>query len=237
MLHNPDRHEALNFTSWNEAAARATIAEIVADTDAHFDNERFWSNHPLEERQVVLKGLWYGAAGVIWTLRLLTERGAASTRLDLADAIDRVLRKFRAEEDPKIYSGSFLMGEVGILLVHLQVTGNRALADRLFALMEADAEQPTDELMWSAPGMALAASFMWDATQDERWRTVLLRKFDELWSRWKYLPELGCHLWRQRLYQTGTADLSRPGSRLLGQRLRPDACGFDDNRRAARRDV
>jgi hypothetical protein len=200
VLYEAGRHEALNFTSWDGASARNAIAEIVSDTEAHFDNEQFWPHHPREEGQGVLKGLWFGAAGVIWALQYLAERGAA-TRLDLADAIDRVLRKFRAEEDPKIYSGSFLMGEVGILLVHWQVTGERITADRLFSLMENNAEQSTDELMWGAPGMALAASFMWDATKEQRWRTAFLRKVEELWSRWKYRPENKSHLWRQRLYR------------------------------------
>jgi hypothetical protein len=201
MLYDPDRHEALNFTSWEEAAARVTIAEIVADTEAHFDRERFWPLHPREDGQGVLKGLWFGAAGVIWALQYLAERGAASTRLDLAGAIHQLHKRFVAEEDPKIYSGSLLMGEVGILLVRWRVTGERSSADRLFSLMEDNAEQTTDELMWGAPGIALAASFMWDASKEERWRTVFLRKVEELWSRWKYRPEHSCHLWRQRLYR------------------------------------
>ncbi len=201
MLYDPDRHEALSFTSWEEARARDTIEEIVADTEVHFDNERFWPPHPREDGQGILKGLWYGAAGVIWALQYLAERGAASTRIDLVDTIDRVYRKFREEEDPKVYSGSFLMGEVGILLVRWRVAGESFVADRLFSLMEDNAEQPTDELMWGAPGMALAASFMWDASKEERWRTVLLRKVEEVWSRWKYRPEHNCHLWRQRLYR------------------------------------
>lgn len=201
MLYDPDRHEALNFTSWKEASARDTIAEIVADTEAHFDPVRFWPSHPREDGQGVLKGLWFGAAGVIWALRYLAERGAASTRLDLVGAIHKVHRKFLEEEDPKIYSGSFLMGEVGILLVRWQLTRERTAADRLFSLMENNAEQATDELMWGAPGIALAASFMWNASKEERWRTVLLRKVDELWSRWKYRPEHSCNLWRQRLYR------------------------------------
>ena len=201
MLYDPDRHEALVFGSWKEASARDTIAEIVADTEAQFDPERFWPPHPREDAKGVLKGLWFGAAGVIWALRYLAERGAASTRLDLVGAIDKVYRKFLAEEDPKIYSGSFLMGEIGILLVRWQLTRERTAADRLFSLMENNAEQKTDELMWGTPGIALAASFMWDASKEERWRTVLLRKVDELWSRWKYRPENSCYLWQQRLYR------------------------------------
>lgn len=201
MLYDPGRHEALSFTSWEEAAARDTIEEIVADTEAHFDTEEFWPHHPREDGQGVLKGLWFGAAGVIWALQYLAECGAASTRLDLARAIDKVHKRFLAEEDPKTYSGSFLMGEVGILLVRWRVTGERSAADQLFRLIDNNAEHQTDELMWGAPGTALASSFMWDASNEERWRTVLLRKVEELWSRWKYRPDHSCYLWRQRLYR------------------------------------
>lgn len=200
MLFYPERHEPLSRIPWDETAARDAIAEIVIDTEARFDAAQFWPAHPREDGSGGLKGLWRGAAGVIWALQDLTECGAASRRFDLADAIDRVRRKFGAEEERQ-YSGSFLMGEVGVLLVDWRVRRERAAADRLFKLIEDNAEQSTDELMWGAPGTALAASFMWEASKEERWRTVLLRKVEELWSRWKYQPEHDCHLWTQRLYQ------------------------------------
>jgi hypothetical protein len=55
--------------------------------------------------------------------------------------------------------------------------------------------------MWGAPGTALAASFMREWTNEERWLTIFLKKIEELWSRWKYRPEHNCFLWRQRLYR------------------------------------
>ncbi|MGO9604662.1 MAG: lanthionine synthetase C family protein [Candidatus Binataceae bacterium] len=200
MLYNPERHETLSSSRWDEGLARTTIAEIVGDTEAHFDRECFWPVHGREDARGILKCLWFGAAGVIWALRHLAESGAAETQIDLADAIDRVRAKFRAEEDPRTYSGSFLMGEVGFLLVYWRVTRERGAADQLFKLITDNAEQPTDELMWGAPGTALASSFMWEWTNEERWRSVLLRKIEELWSRWKYRPEHNCFFWRQRLY-------------------------------------
>lgn len=201
VLYDPGRHEPLSITRWDESAARAAIAEIVADAVEHFDAAQFWPAHPREDGQGVLKGLWMGAAGAIWALGYLAECGAASTRFDCADAISRVHARFRGEEDPRIYSGSFLMGEIGIDLVRWRFTGERAAADRLLDLIEGNAAQPTDEIMWGVPGAAIAASFMWDATHDERWRVAFLRQVEELWARWKYRPEFDCHLWRQRLYQ------------------------------------
>jgi hypothetical protein len=125
----------------------------------------------------------------------------AQPRLDCAEAIARVRTKFLAEEDPKVYAGSFLMGEIGILLVHWRITRERLVEDGLFKLIADNAEQPTDELIWGTPGTALAASFMWEWTNEERWRDTFLNKVEELWSRWKYRTEQNSFLWRQRLYR------------------------------------
>ena len=200
MLFYPERHEPLSRTPWDETAARDAIAEIVTDTESRFDAAQFWPAHPREDGRGVLKGLWFGAAGVIWALGYLAECGTTKVRFDCADAIARLHLKFLAD-DPREYSGSLLMGEIGILLVHWRLTRARDVADRLFELIENNAEQATDELMWGAPGAALAASFMWEDSGEERWRAAFLRKVEELWSRWKYRPEFDCHLWRQRLYQ------------------------------------
>ena len=35
--------------SWNEAAARLAINAIAADTYDHFDPDRYWPAHPLDE--------------------------------------------------------------------------------------------------------------------------------------------------------------------------------------------
>ena len=200
MLYYPDRHESLSRTAWDEGAARDAIAAIAADARDRYDSEQFWPSHPREDAQGVLKGLWFGAAGAIWALGYLAECGAVSSRFDCADAIARVHSKFLAE-DPREYSGSLLMGEIGILLVRWRFTRAPDVSDRLFQLIEDNAEQATDELMWGAPGAALAASFMWEDSGEERWRAAFLRKVEELWSRWKYRPEYDCHLWRQRLYR------------------------------------
>ena len=180
--------------------SRRAIAEIVTDTEVCFDPAQFWPAHLREDGQGVLKGLWFGAAGAIWALGYLAQCGAVSSRFDCADSIVRVHSKFLAEE-PQEYSGSLLMGEIGILLVRWRFTRTRDVADRLFELIENNTEQPTDELMRGAPGAALAASFMWEDSGEERWRVAFLRRVEELWSRWKYRPDHDCHLWRQRLYQ------------------------------------
>lgn len=51
MLFDPDRHEPLHpadEAGWDEARARACIAGIVCDTEAHFRPRRGWRVHPLD---------------------------------------------------------------------------------------------------------------------------------------------------------------------------------------------
>jgi lantibiotic modifying enzyme len=201
LLYEPKRHEVLADIAWDDRLARDVIGEIVAETDDRYDHHQFWPVHVRDEAKGVLKGLWFGAAGVVWALHYLRECRAAQPRLDCAEAIARVRTKFLAEEDPKVYAGSFLMGEIGILLAQWRITREQPIADRLFKLIAENVAQPTDELMWGTPGTTLAASFMWEWTNEERWRDIFLNKVEELWSRWKYRSEQNSFLWRQRLYQ------------------------------------
>jgi lantibiotic modifying enzyme len=201
MLYEPERHEALTEIAWNERLAREVISEIVAESDERYDQQQFWPLHVRDEAKGVLKGLWFGAAGVVWALHYLRECRAAQPRLDCAEAIARVRTKFLAEENPEVYSGSFLMGEIGILLAQWRITREHLVEDRLFKLIADHVERPTDELMWGTPGTALAASFMWEWTNEERWRDAFVNRVEELWSRWKYRSDQNSFLWRQRLYR------------------------------------
>ena len=133
--------------AWDERLARDVIGEIVAETDERYDQQRFWPVHVRDEAKGVLKALWFGAAGVVWALHYLRECGAAQPRLDCAKAMARVRAKFLAEEDPKVYAGSFLMGEIGILLAQWRIARERLVEDRLVKLIADNVEQPTDELM------------------------------------------------------------------------------------------
>src|SRR5260370_14335396 len=168
MLYEPRRHEVLAEIAWDEQLARNVIREIVAETDERYDQQQFWPVHVRDEAKGVLKGLWFGAAGVVWALHYLGECRAAQPRLDCAEAMARVDAKFLVEEDPKVYAGSFLMGEIGILLVRWRITRERLVEDRLFKLIADNVEQRTDELMWGTQGTALAASFMWRWTNEGR---------------------------------------------------------------------
>ena len=101
MLYRPEAFDSLSPAPWSESRVRDAIAEIVADADAAFDEEGLW---PAEEwdawsTPVPLKSLYVGAAGVVWALRALSERGQASSGLDLAHAARSVLEARRERPD------------------------------------------------------------------------------------------------------------------------------------------
>jgi hypothetical protein len=66
VLFDPESHERLTETPWNETRARAAIAEIVADAEAAFDEEALWPGHPRDDvDEQPLKCLYLGASGMI----------------------------------------------------------------------------------------------------------------------------------------------------------------------------
>ena len=181
-LFEPELFEPLTEGGWDEAQVRRAIEEIVADADAAFDDRELW---PATDEwdswgsPLPLKTLYTGAAGVIWALYELEQRGHATSSLDLVNASRRVLEAWRAEpgvltlaplELPDPAHASLLMGESGILLVAWLVASDDGLADDLHAHVLANRDNEADEVMWGAPGTMIAARIMLDRTGDERWR-------------------------------------------------------------------
>jgi hypothetical protein len=61
------RHVPLRSLPWNADAARAAIEEIVSDAQAHFDEQRFWPAHPLDDgASDGHTSFYFGATGVVW---------------------------------------------------------------------------------------------------------------------------------------------------------------------------
>ena len=83
MLHDPTRHEVITDATWRTARARAAIERIFQDTVAQILPDGVWQAPPLEAIPDVKRGVWTGAAGVIWALHYLAERGFGDHRPDL----------------------------------------------------------------------------------------------------------------------------------------------------------
>ena len=192
MLYRPEAFEPLTDSSWDEARVRNAIRAIVADADAAFDPDGLWPAHEWDgwNAALPLKGLYVGAAGVLWALDALRRRGLAETRIDVTAAARRTLEAWRAEPDlmrgielPSTAEAGLLSGESGILVVAWRLTGDERLADDLFRRVHENSGSETNEVMWGAPGTLLAARAMVDWTGEERWADAWRESADEVWRR------------------------------------------------------
>jgi len=174
----PARHVALRPLPWNAAEAQAAIEDIVADALAHFDAERFWPAHPLDERLADgHTGFYFGATGMIWALDYLGRIGATRQRFDFRPVVPKLLEANAAEFTAAHYQdyaahGSFLFGDMGTGLVAMRLTPSAAIADAVHTRAAANTGLPIRELMWGMPGSMLACLHMAGMTDEPRWRAL-----------------------------------------------------------------
>src|SRR5262245_7547375 len=130
------RHVPLRPIPWNESEAKAAIEDIVADGLAHFDAERFWPAHPLEDG--VSDGhtsFYFGATGMIWAIDYLGRTGATKARFDFRPVLPRLMEANRTEQsDYGTYAahGSLLFGDLGTALLVMRLDPSPATADLIY---------------------------------------------------------------------------------------------------------
>jgi len=204
-MYEEARHEPLIELEWDEGQARTAIDRIVRDTHAHFDSQKLWPVHPLdqfgEDHTKPFKMLYFGAVGVIWALDYLNRIGATKIERNYSSSMIPFAQTNRQDlnlSPPDTFS--YLMGDVGILLVQWRLAPTDALADEIFRAVEANMRNPAREFMWGAPGTMLAALFMFESTRDERWKDVYLRNVRQILSEWEKNAEHDCYVWTQDLY-------------------------------------
>jgi hypothetical protein len=214
MLFQPERHEPLTETPWDDKWARAAIGRIVADADANFDPVGLWPAEEWDSYQTTppLKNLYVGAAGVLLGLDMLRRRGHAETEIDLAVASRRTLEAWHERPDfeqwadlPPRPEAALFAGESGLLLVAWQIDHELALADDLLELVRANAGNEAVEIMWGAPGTMLAAQAMLDWTGEDRWAEAWRESAEAVWAA---REEDG--LWTNRLYGQTFRSLTPP---------------------------
>jgi hypothetical protein len=200
VLFEPELHEPLTEDAWDEDWARDAIRGIVADADRAFDPDRLWPAAEWDSWQTdpPLKNLYVGAAGVFLALDLLRRRGHAETTIDLVGATRRTLERWREHPDfeqwsdlPSRPDAALLCGASGLLLAAWRVEPSEDLADELLALVRSNKDNEAVEVMWGAPGAALAARAMVDWTGDRRWAVadresaesvLAMRDEDGMWT-------------------------------------------------------
>jgi hypothetical protein len=205
VLYDPAQFEPLTDEPWDEARVRSAIRAIVADADAAFDPDELWPAHEWDGWQAALplKNLYVGAAGVVWALDELRQRGHAESGIDLSAAALRALERWRAEPDymanevlPEPPESALLTGETGILLVACRL-GHRC-EDDLRARIRANLANEAEDVMWGTPGTLLAAAAMgWDNLARESADALAARRDSE-------------GLWTQRLWGQEFRSLGAP---------------------------
>jgi hypothetical protein len=211
MLFSPDFHEPLTERAWDESWVRAQIDVIAEDALGAIGADGLWPVHPddYDDDDVYLhKGLYLGAAGVVWALHVL---GRSHPEL-----IRGLHSRYLAEPDwPGTVEPGYLVGEAGILLAAQFLEPDAAGADLLEQAIRRNAGNETNELLWGAPGTMLAALAMHGATGEPRWADAWRASADELWARWLPSAEPDCHLWSQQLFGTTSVYIG-PGHGFAG---------------------
>jgi hypothetical protein len=204
MLFEPDRHEALDARAWDADAARRAIRDIVADIESSRSTGGTWPGHPLDadgdSPRTGFKSLYLGSAGVLWSLAYLRRAGAVELSVDPEEGLRRAHAGYLDDPDTGAVVPSYFLGEAGILLALWRLGGSGEAADRLYAAVEANVGNPTNEALWAAPGTMVAAWHLWEATGESRWRELFLVNVEQVWRTWTYDDRAKCHLWTQDLY-------------------------------------
>lgn len=204
MLFETERHETLCNIDWNPQRVRESIRAIVADIEANRFAEGHWPPHPLDGDGEILrtgfKSLYLGSAGTLWALWYLHKEGGVKLHLNPLVGIEHADRAYQGEPDTGDIVPSYYLGEVGIRLVRWRLTGSNEAADQLFVSIKKNIPNPTNEALWAAPGTMVAAWHLWEATKDERWRTLFAENTEQLWRTWQANPNNEFFLWTQDLY-------------------------------------
>jgi hypothetical protein len=153
------RHVPRRPLAWDPNEASNAIQEIVCDARDHFDPQRFWPAHAMEDG--VPDGntsLYFGATGMIWALQYLVRIGATEKCHGFCPALPRLMDANQAEFAQRPYPkhGSLLFGDMGTALLAMRVDPSLAIADAIYARADANTALPIRELMWGMPGSMLA---------------------------------------------------------------------------------
>src|SRR5262245_37895604 len=181
----PASHVPLRPIRGSESEATNAIEDIVPDALEHFDAERFWPVHPLDEG--IRDGhtsLYFGATGMVWGIDYLGRVGATKVRFAFRPILPWLLEANRAEFAKWKYAahGSLLFGDIGAALVITRLDPAPRIADLVYARADANMALPVRELMWGIPGSMIACCHMAAMTGESRWRTLFAIQAERLLS-------------------------------------------------------
>ena len=195
------RHVPLRPIRWSDSDASDAIEDIVADALEHFDTQRFWPVHPLDEG--IRDGhtsLYFGATGMVWGLDYLCRVGATKTRFDFRPVLPHLLEASQTEFAKWKYAahGALLLGDIGAALVVMRLDPASAIADLVYTRADANTSLPVRELMWGIPGSMIACRHMHAMTAESRWRDLFMIQAERLLGDMEETD--GGPMWTQDLY-------------------------------------
>jgi len=212
VLFDARRHEPLAGAPWDEGLARSWIARYADDAEAAFSPECLWPTHPRDAGKdiadVPCPMLYFGAAGVIWTLDRLARAGAIAAIADYAPVVSDLVARNTILTKPWGHGiDGLLMGNSGIRLLHYRQAVDRGdlqaateIANALAKGIAANAKHPSLELLWGAPATMHAALTMHEWTGEARWAELFRADADDLWRAFLPAEGLRYRLWTQDLW-------------------------------------
>lgn len=144
--------------------------------------------------------LYFGAGGVWLALARLAAAGFCALPGELDDILDGVLDEYVKCPDTGERVASWFVGESALLTMCLLARSDVAKMDRLAAMIRANRDNPTREMLWGAPGTMLAALVVYEATEQAFWADLYRDSAAALWASWDFDAAAGTWLWEQDLY-------------------------------------
>lgn len=200
-LFEPERHEPISQTRWNEGQVRAAIEELVSDVAG----ARGENGYRPDQYDAPL-AIYGGAGGILWASHELHRRGFCANALDvvptdLTETGSGWQAYTAAFEEYKVRpSASFLMGPVGVLMLKWKLTGDPDLLDRLDTLIGENQSHPWMENLWGAPSTMVAASHLLKATGDERFAAHIRSGAAYMWRHLEDSDSGDFKIWNISLY-------------------------------------
>lgn len=204
-LFDPDRHEQLDrdhhwdeekvihwLQNWGQDALRQAQSGVPVFPVHPDDAQDLSSTQPTS--------LYCGALGVWLALERLMNAQLIPVQ-DTSTVYPTLHQLYTAQPDSGENVPSWFLGESALLTQWcLQHKAPESLQNQLRDCIKKNLTNPTQEILWGAPGTFLAALFMWEATAEKSWRTLCEQHLEVLWQHWEWHSAHGAWLWTQELY-------------------------------------
>ncbi len=210
-LYQSDRHLSLESIPWDPEAVQNWLQTWADSALIHWQENQAFPLHPRdrETEGVQPQGLYYGALGVWLALERLLKSGWIDPLRfppDLPEIYRQLYQNYLAAPDTGEVVPSWFLGESAFLTrlclfpeIYRSAEG-AAYQERLSEICRANLHNPTQELLWGAPGTFLAPLMLWEATREPHWKQLCLEHIEAIWQGWQWFDQQGAWLWQQDLY-------------------------------------